>query len=58
MYCPICGNNKSSGRCPHSLSDRSQAVSRASRIIEDHEKGRIDIAQRTQQLSNLYKGGR
>ena len=46
MFCPICHNLTSTGRCPHDLAERTQAANRNGRIESDHLAGRIDITTR------------
>lgn len=57
MRCPLCGNLSNSGRCPHSLTDRSKAANELSNVDSDQRRGRIgwdDAVVQTRQIVNRY----
>lgn len=56
MRCPICGNLRSSGRCPHSLYTSSKANTMEDRITTNNLRGRIGISDATKQLKAVHQG--
>lgn len=55
MKCPICNNLVSSGRCYHSLEERTRAANVSVRVHENHRLGRIDISEATYQINQITR---
>lgn len=55
MNCPICNNLVSSGRCYHSLDERTRAANTSSRIHSNHFNGKIDISEATRQINQVVR---
>jgi hypothetical protein len=51
MLCPICHNTVSSGRCYHSLQERTVAANFASRVIYNYNMGKIDVSDYVKQMN-------
>ncbi len=57
MRCPICHNLRSSGRCPHTLTERSDAMMQTAKIHASHRAGRIDSVEMMRQLQQINRSG-
>ena len=54
MLCPICHNRVSSGRCYHTLQERTSATHFAGRVISNYNMGKIDVATYTKLIKQRW----